>query len=118
MAKTHKIVILVISAIVIVSALIGFYIVRSEQYERGFSQLEIGQSKQMVIGLMGNASEKRSCSFPIYDSNKNYVGDCSEIFSYRSFYQQWELAFDRNGKVIEKYYWFLGEYGNRPLDLK
>ena len=63
---------------------------------------------------MGKPSEFRSCSFPIYDGNQNRIGDCFEIVVYYGAYEKWAFAFDNDRNVIEKYYWFLGEYGNRP----
>ncbi len=63
---------------------------------------------------MGKPSKISSCSFPIDDENNNRIGNCFEIFAYKGVLEQWALAFDHNGNVVEKYYWFLGEYGKRP----
>jgi len=118
MTKTHKIVaITVFTLIVVPSIWIGSCAVRFKQYRTGFPKIEVGQPQQTAINLMGNASEVRNCNFPVYDRDRNNIGDCSSIFSYKAPYEQWAIAFDRNGNVLEKYYWFLGEYGNRPPDL-
>lgn len=115
MTITHKIVFVTGCVIVIVpTLLIGFCSFRIGQYRDGFSQIELGQSKEAVVNIMGKPSEVRNCSFSIYDRNENRTGDCSEIITYNGSYEQWAFAFDNDRNVIEKYYWFLGEYGNRP----
>jgi hypothetical protein len=104
----------VCSAVFIPALLIGSCAYRAEQYRDGFSQIELGQSKEKVLNLMGTPSEIGSCGFPVDDRYKKRIGVCFEIFAYKGGFEQWALAFDRDGKLIEKYYWFLGEYGNKP----
>ena len=94
--------------------LIGLCAFQIKQYRNGFSQIGLGQSKETVINIMGKPSEIRSCSFPIYNGNKNRIGNCFEIINYKESMNNGQFAFDINGNVIEKYYWFLGEYGKRP----
>lgn len=104
-----------VCVVVIVPALlIGFCAFRIRQYQNGFSQIELGQSKEVVMNIMGKPSEVRSCGYPIYDENEKQIGDCFEITVYNGAYEQWAFAFNHDRNVIEKYYWFLGEYGNRP----
>lgn len=117
MTRTYKIVLMAVCAIAIIpTLLIGSRAFRVKQYRDGFSQIEVGQSKETVINLMGKTSEIRDCSFPIYNESKRHIGNCAEIFAYHGVYEQWALAFDKQGNVIDKYYWFLGEYGKRPPD--
>jgi hypothetical protein len=117
MSKTYKIILKAICIVVTVSALlIGLYAFQIKEYRNSFSQIRLGQSKETVINIMGKPSEIRSCSFPIYNGNKHQIGNCIEIIDYKGFYEQWAFAFDINGNVIEKYYWFLGEYGKKPLN--
>ncbi len=82
-----------------------------------FSLVKTGQSKETVINSMGNASEIRVCNFPIYGGLNKYIGNCAEIITYHGVTESWAFAFDSNGNVVEKYYWFLDDYGKRPPDV-
>jgi hypothetical protein len=118
MTRNYKIAILAgLSIIIVPLVLVGIVAFRIDRYRQGFSSVEIGQSKQTIVNLMGNASEIRSCNFTVYIRDKNSTENCSEVFVYDGIGEKWAIAFDKNAKVIEKYYWFLGEYGNRPPDV-
>lgn len=117
MRKNHKIAAIVLTIIIVPTVLLVFYSLRIKNYRAGFKFVEINQFRQTVINLMGEASEIRKCDFPIYDGNERYFGKCVEIFIYQGIYEKWAIAFDENGNVIEKYNWFLGEYGKRPPDI-
>lgn len=110
MNRTDKIKPAVIIAAVIVSILLlTHWDLRIEQYRNGFSQVELGQSKATVLNLMGEPSENKSCSFKINNSSKNLDADCFELNTYQGFYEKWAVAFENNGEVVDKYYWFLGD---------
>jgi hypothetical protein len=117
MTGTNKIVVKAFALVgIVLSILIGSCAFRIKQYRTGFSQVEIGQSIETVINLMGKPSEIRQCSFPVNNRNKNIIAECSELIAFQGISEQWALAIDKSGNVIEKYYWFFGEYGNRPPD--
>ncbi len=112
MSRTYKTIVLVVFVLVFLPLiLIGSCIVRTKSYESESKLIEKGESKQKVIDGMGKSFEINSCNFVVYDSNKKYVGECFETYTYKSLFEKWTFAFDKNGAVIEKYYSFLGEYG-------
>lgn len=117
MTKKYKYAAPALIIILIPCLLIGLFALRIERHRKGFAKVETGQSKQTVIDLMGSASEIRSCDFPVYNYHEKKSEYCFEIFVYRGVYDQWSVAFDKDGKVIDQYYWFLGEYGRRPPDV-
>lgn len=94
-----------------------YYALRIDGYRKGFPKIELGQTKETVINLMGKPVATRRCDFAVYDSDRVLMGECFEVFTFQGIWDQWEVAFDKNENVVEKYY-FLGEYGNRPPDIK
>ena len=100
MTRIYKIVLLTVFITVIVPLiLLGSCAIRAKQYERSFSQIEVGQQKETVINLMGKPSEIQICNFSVYDSDKKHISDCFEIFVYNLPYHQWGFAFDKTEKL-------------------
>jgi hypothetical protein len=117
MTKKYKFAAAALAVIILTPCLfIATLALRIARHRKGFEKVETGQSRQTVIELMGVASEIRSCDFPVDNGHEKNTKNCFEIFVYKGLFEKWAVAFDKDGKVIEQYYWFLGEYGNRPPD--
>lgn len=96
MAKEIRIVIYVALATgIYCAASIGACVVKAKRYERGYAQLGVGDTKRDVTQLLGEPSEVEPC----------YAGEkCAEVYVYYSFMERWGVVFDRDGKVVDKYY--------------
>ena len=104
MSRVYKIVALVIIAIVLVpSIFIGACVVQAKRYKRGHTQVETGQSKQNVVDALGQPSEVQGCYGPVYFEGK-VTGECATKYYYHSFLESWGVLFDKDGKVIGKFY--------------
>lgn len=94
--------------------LIGSYAFRVTKYSIRFPQVEVGQSKQSVMDLMGQESEKTKCDLAIREKYRDI--NCSEIYAYYSLLDYWAIAFDEDGKVVKKYNWTFDDGYGKPHD--
>lgn len=76
------------------------------KYERGLNMIEIGDSKQRVITLMGEPDAWERC-YPLPASNespeqKKLHEECVDQCRYVTFMEWYMVAFDKNGHVSWK----------------
>ena len=104
MAKANKIILCVTLAVIILPLIrIGACVVRGTRYERGYARIEAGASKRGVEELLGEPTEVLSCSGPVSFGGK-VTGECAEEYGYSSFLEEWWIIFDKDGKVLGKFY--------------
>jgi hypothetical protein len=77
-------------------------------YERALSQIQIGDSKQRVVSLMGEPEETRWC-YPLPTSNdtpeqKRFHEQCVDQYWYFTFLKPYYVSFDKNNQVSGKDY--------------
>jgi hypothetical protein len=104
MAKAKKIILCVIVAVILLPLIrIGACVVREKRYERGYAQIEPGDSKKDVVELLGEPGEVLGCSGPVY-YNGRVTGECAEEYGYYTFLEEWWIILDKDGKVLVKSY--------------
>jgi hypothetical protein len=74
-----------------------------KKYERAFKQIQIGDSKQRVVSLMGEPDERRWC-YPLPASDdtperKRFHDECVDQYWYITFLKPYYVSFDRNNQV-------------------
>jgi hypothetical protein len=78
----------------------------AEKYERGYSQINIGDSKQVVLNLMGKPSKITGCVHPWFSDQTieaEYRSRCKELYRYEvRFPVDYTVSFDKDGTVINK----------------
>ena len=79
-----------------------------KRYEGGLRVIQIGDSKQSVISLMGEPDSREWC-YPLPTSNdtaeqKRFHEKCVDQFRYAIFLQAYTVSFDKNGQVSWKGY--------------
>jgi hypothetical protein len=78
------------------------------KYERGFSQIKIGDSRRTVISLMGQPDEMQWCyPLPTADDTperKRFHEECVDQYWYITFLKPYIVSFDKNNEVSSKGY--------------
>jgi hypothetical protein len=79
-----------------------------KKYERALSQIQIDDSKQRVVSLMGEPDEIRWC-YPLPSSDdtperKRFHEQCVDQYWYFTFLKLYYISFDRNNQVSGKDY--------------
>lgn len=103
MKRFTAIIITVLLALVIALAALAFsWHVKSKSFSAGYAKLQVGDTKQIVVQVLGQPEEIENC----YDSGskEDLTKRCVETYWYKSFLERWGLSFDRDGKVIDKTY--------------
>ena len=72
---------------------IGTCELRSVLREKAFAKVEIGNTREQVVALLGSPDEAEKCP-----------RECDDEYFYYVFMQKWMIHFDKDGKVIEKGY--------------
>ena len=87
--------------VILLAVVTGSYYIRRTRLLTTFTKIQIGDSKQNVVQLLGNPTEVATCRDPNppVDSQK-----CVETYWYYSFIERWGYAFNADGKVIDKIY--------------
>jgi hypothetical protein len=79
-----------------------------KKYERALRQIQIGDSKQRVVSLMGEPDETLWCyPFPTADDTpelKRFHEQCVDQYWYFTFLKPYYISFDRNNQVSGKDY--------------
>ena len=76
------------------------------KYERALDLIQIGDSKQRVISLMGQPDDREWC-YPLPTPNdsperKKFHEQCVDQFKYVTFLEWYLVAFDKDGQVSWK----------------
>ena len=81
--------------VILLAVVAGSYYIRRTRLVTTFTKIQIGDSKQNVVQLLGNPTEVATCRDPNppVDSQK-----CAETYWYYAF------ALNSDGKVIDKIY--------------
>ena len=72
------------------------------RWERGYSEIKVGDAEQQVLDLMGKPSETQDCYRPRYSGNEEIFRKCAEEYWYHGFMEDWFIVIGTNGKVIAK----------------
>lgn len=89
----RKILLLFVLLLFVGITVYGLYIYfPNNRYEKSFSQISVGDSKEKVISIFGKPSRVEKC-FNAKDS-------CVEAYFYTGFLEEWGLDFDKEGKII------------------
>src|SRR4051812_8073767 len=99
MTNKHKLVIYIAAAATVVFlTAMGAKLFKKRKYESGYARVQIGDSQQVVTESLGEPSAVESCYSPGTDD------ECAIVSTYYSFMEKWCFAFNRDGKVIDKWY--------------
>ena len=77
----------------------------AKRYAQGYSQIQMGDPKERVVGLMGRPTETTGCDFEAFTDKKEeakYKEMCKERYWYGVFLKDYVISLDKDGKVINK----------------
>ena len=96
-----------VAAIVILALAIKQYRIGRSR-ERGYQNVKVGDSKEIVIQLMGQPDQVEPCvtvpSSQDTVADKEYQRNCFEQYWYNSFLKPYAISFDQKGRAIAKGY--------------
>ena len=75
------------------------------KYEDGYSQIKVGDSKDLLSGVMGKPTRISECVYPWFADEKReaeYRSNCKELYEYELFPVSYTVSLDKHGKVINK----------------
>lgn len=75
------------------------------KYERGYPQINVGDSRDVVVSLMGQPSRTTNCEYAAFPDRKleaDYRSKCKEQYRYEVLLKDYIISFDKEGKVIGK----------------
>jgi hypothetical protein len=87
---------------------IGLVILAASHYVRRsrlattYTKVQMGDSKQTLVQVIGDPNEIAMCQDP--NSNVDKSQKCAETYWYYSFLERWGFALNADGKVIDKIY--------------
>ena len=76
-----------------------------KKYEDSYSQIKVGDSKEIVVAVMGHPTKISECVYPWFPDKKReaeYRSNCKELYEYEFFPLSYTISFEKNGKVINK----------------
>jgi hypothetical protein len=74
---------------------------KREKLKNGFAGVQIGDTKQTVVQVLGQPEEVENCySDPRADPDKI----CIEVYWYKSFLERRGISFNRDSRVVYKTY--------------
>ena len=74
------------------------------KWERGYSQIEAGDSKDKVVAILGKPTEIKDCHSTRYSAPPEIWQKCAEEYWYIAFLQEWGYVIDKDGKVLSKWH--------------
>jgi hypothetical protein len=78
----------------------------ARKYERGYQQIKLGDSKDVVLTLMGEPSRITDCVHPWFSDKKaedEYRVKCKELYLYEEVFPvDYTVSFDEKGNVVNK----------------
>lgn len=101
---------LIVTATVVGAAYVAVTVVShrriARKYERGYQQIKLGDSKDVVLTLMGEPSRITDCVYPWFPDEKaeaEYRSKCKELYRYEEVFPvDYTVSFDKKGTVIDK----------------
>jgi hypothetical protein len=99
----------IIIALVLIAAAVGIVYAWSSmpnapRWERGYSQIVAGDSKQTIVDILGKPTEIKDCYNTRYSAPREIWEKCSEEYWYIAFMQEWGYVIDKDGKVLTKWH--------------
>lgn len=76
--------------------------VRAHRFKVGYEAVQVGDSKDEVIKLLGQPAEISPCFHPSSESELERI--CADEFWYYSFLERWGISFAKDERVIHKTY--------------
>lgn len=71
------------------------------KHEAGYLTLQVGDSKQKVVELLGPPDELENCHDP---AGTEMARKCRKQYNYFGFFERWSYCTDQDERVIAKYY--------------
>jgi hypothetical protein len=100
MRPKAKILLLVSASFVLaLAAVCGKFIYREWRVAKGFDAVQISDSEERVLELLGPPNEIASCGKPPFKWD-----NCNSVFVYYTFLERRSIYVDDNNRVIEKVY--------------
>lgn len=109
---TSKRNLLVLGILTAAIVLVGYLALKSishrrtvKKYEDSYSKIKVGDSKEIVVAVMGHPTKISECVFPWFPDEKReaeYRSNCKELYEYELFPVSYTISFGKNGKVINK----------------
>jgi hypothetical protein len=86
----------------------GWSIVRANTLTKNFERINIGDSRDWVVKLLGRPRSIEKCGEPF--GNPGGVPGCKEDYLYASPYaplisEYWSVSFDNGGRVVDKFHY-------------
>lgn len=98
----------VVVAVLLATTIPVAYILQQKSDSHAFDIISQGDSKEVVVALLGRPDEVRSCSGTLYWGGDHQQlgpnrGQCIEEFYYSSAPASWSVGFDAEGHAVSKY---------------
>ena len=105
MAKTRTRILILLTLIgVIVGAVYAWNsLPHASRWERGYSQIEEGDSKRKLLEILGKPTEIKDCYSTMHSAPREIWEKCGEEYRYIAFMQEWCYVIDREGNVLTKW---------------
>jgi hypothetical protein len=85
----------------------GSYYLRDRKIVRAHAQIQVGDSKQTVIALMGQPSLIEKCNdgdmWGLTPEQRTFKEQCTDTYVYTGFLRRDDVVFDKNDSVLAKY---------------
>lgn len=88
--------------VVVLAALTVSYYVRRSRLATTFARIQIGESKESLVQILGTPTEVATCRDPNPSVDRSQK--CAETYWYNSFLERWGFALNADGKIIDKVY--------------
>lgn len=88
--------VLVAALIIIGVGYVGTRMYRYSKIQNHFSEIQIGQTKEDVLRIIGSPDETTGC--------RSDHRECVETFWYYGYIERWAVYFDKHGRVIDRNY--------------
>lgn len=105
--RVSVIVILMVVAVAIAFVAWRVFLYREtvRKYDLGYPQINLGDSKQVVLRLMGDPTKITDCQYAAFPDKKiedEYRTKCKEQYRYEVFFKDYIISFDKQETVLAK----------------
>jgi hypothetical protein len=110
---TWRTVIYAVAAVIVILACLPFLYVANEyrlkrKYERALDRIQVGDTEQSVLSLMGQPDERNWC-YPLptdHDSSeqKQFHAQCVQTYTYVTFMENYGVSLDKDNRVSGKFH--------------
>lgn len=104
--------VLIVTGLVLLVSLPLFYLagshyLRDRRIVQAHAQIQVGDSKQKVIALMGQPDRIEKCNdldtWALTPEQRKYKEQCTDTYIYDTFLRRDDVVFDKNNIVMAKY---------------